>query len=183
MSNVSIFNTAAPYHIISYGTLLGTEFFQTFVGGIVSYKALARPQFSQLQQKLFPVYFGIQTTLPVVVALTYPASKLGLGTASGLHGVLADVNRWSVLVPLATIFATSLANMVFIGPATTKVMRERKHQETRDGKKYYDPAPHSEEMQKLNKSFSSLHGISSLLNLTGFIATLWYGVSIAARIV
>ncbi len=91
--------------------------------------------------------------------------------------------------------------MALIGPATTKVMRERKHQgmwlcvvrrseepandsesETRDGKKYYDPAPHSEEMQKLNKAFSSMHGISSLLNLTGFIATLWYGVSLAARI-
>ncbi|KAH7418260.1 hypothetical protein BKA64DRAFT_654029 [Cadophora sp. MPI-SDFR-AT-0126] len=182
MSDVSIFKTAAPYHIISYGTLLGTQFFQTFVGGIVSYKALARPQFSQLQQKLFPVYFGIQTTLPVVVALTYPASKLGLGTSSGLYGVFADVNRWSVLIPIATIFVTSLANMALVGPATTKIMRERKHQETRDGKKYYDPAPHSEEMQKLNKAFGSMHGMSSLLNLTGFIATLWYGVSLAARI-
>lgn len=171
------------------------------MGGIVSYKALARPQFSQLQQKLFPVYFGIQTTLPVVVALTYPASKLGLGISSGFHGVFADVNRWSVLIPIATIFVTSLANMALVGPATTKIMRERKHQgtvlvpfccqlgtrltcesETRDGKKYYDPAPHSEEMQRLNKSFGSMHGISSLLNLTGFIATLWYGVSLAARI-
>ncbi|CZS95742.1 hypothetical protein WAI453_001567 [Rhynchosporium graminicola] len=182
MSDISILRTAAPYHIISYGTLLGTEFFQTFIGGIVSYKALARPQFSQLQQKLFPVYFGIQTTLPVVLALTYPASKLGLGTSSGFRGVLADVNKWSVLVPIATIFVTSLVNMAVVGPATTKVMRERKHQETRDGKKYYDPAPHSEEMQKMNKDFSIMHGISSLLNLVGFISTCWYGVSIAGRI-
>ena len=100
---------------------------QTFIGGIVSYQALPRPQFSQLQQKLFPVYFGIQTTLPVVLALTYPGSLL-LGTKSGIAGVLADSSRWSVLVPLATLFGTSLANWTFIGPATTKVMRERKHQ-------------------------------------------------------
>jgi len=54
--------------------------------------------------------------------------------------------------------------------------------ETRDGKKYYDAAPHSSEMQKLNSGFATMHGISSLLNLTGYIATLWYGVSLGARI-
>jgi hypothetical protein len=81
-------------------------------------------------------------------------------------------------VPLATIFVSSLANWAFIGPATTKIMRERKHQgtnicrvvqtpggliwtnwelpETRDGRKYYDPGPHSTEMNKLNSAFSSM---------------------------
>lgn len=54
--------------------------------------------------------------------------------------------------------------------------------ETRDGKKYYDPAPHSTEMVRLNSAFSSLHGLSSLLNLGGFIATCWYGFSLAERI-
>lgn len=34
----------------------------------------------------------------------------------------------NVLVPILTIFATSLANLLFIGPATTRIMRERKHQ-------------------------------------------------------
>lgn len=54
--------------------------------------------------------------------------------------------------------------------------------ETRDGKKSYDPAPHSKEMVKLNKAFGKTHGISSLLNLAGFLATVWYGVSIAERL-
>jgi hypothetical protein len=96
------------------------------VGGVIAYKALARPQFSQLQQKIFPVYFGIQTALPVVLALTYPGTPLG--AASGFGGALAEVNRWSVLAPLATIFVTSVANLLFFGPATTRVMRERKVQ-------------------------------------------------------
>jgi hypothetical protein len=98
---------------------------QTFVGGIVSYQALPRPQFSQLQQKLFPVYFGLQTAFPAILALTYPGSKL-LSIQSGLQGVLAD--RWGALFPIATIFVTSLANWAFIGPATTRIMRDRKHQ-------------------------------------------------------
>jgi hypothetical protein len=54
--------------------------------------------------------------------------------------------------------------------------------ETRDGKRYYDPAPHSNEMRKLNTSFATIHGISSLLNLGGYLATIWYGVTLAGRI-
>jgi len=181
MPDLSIFKSPAPYHIISYGTLLGTSFFQSFVGGIVSYQALPRPQFSQLQRKLTPVYFGLQTAFTVVLALTYPGSHL-LGAPSGLRGTLADCNRWSVLAPLATTLATSIANLVFIGPATTKIMDDRKHQETRDGKKYYGPGPHSLEMEKLNSAFSTMHGMSALLNLVGYIATCWYGIALAERI-
>ena len=108
---------------------------QSFVGGIVAYKALPRPQFASLQQKIFPIYFSLQTALPVVLALTYPGLKTPLGTASGLNGTLAEVNRWSVLVPLLTIFTTSLANLLVIGPATTKIMQERKQQ----GKNNFSP--------------------------------------------
>ena len=131
----------------SYGTLLGTQFFQvcflsisepkdrltvslqSFVGGIVAYKALPRPQFSSLQQAIFPIYFSMQTALPIVLALTVPGERTPLGgTPSGLGGFLTEKNRVSVLVPILTIFATSLANLLFIGPATTRIMRERKHQ-------------------------------------------------------
>ena len=88
--------------------------------------------FSQLQQKIFPVYFGLQTGLPVLLALTYPAVRGLSSPASGLQGILDVANRWSVLVPVATMFITGLVNVVYVGPATTKVMRERKHQ----GKSY-----------------------------------------------
>ncbi|KAN0114965.1 protein of unknown function (DUF4149) domain containing protein [Hyaloscypha variabilis] len=179
MPDLSLFKSPAPYHIISYGTLLGTEFFQTFVGGIVSYQALPRAGFSQLQQKLMPVYFSLQTALPAVLALTYPGSKI-LGLQSGLQGVLAD--RWGALVPVTTIFITGLANWAYFGPATTRVMRERKHQETKDGKKYHDPGPHSTKMQQLNSSFNTMHSLSALLNLAGYVSTCFYGFSLASRI-
>jgi len=185
MPDLSILGSLAPYHLISYGTLLGTEFFQSFIGGIVAYKALPRAQFSSLQQAIFPIYFSLQTALPVVLALTYPGSHQTLASSSipsGLGGVLAESNRVSVLLPLTTIFATSVANLLLVGPATTKIMRERKHQETKDGKKSYDSPPHSKEMMKMNKAFGRLHGISTLLNMAGYFATVWYGVTLAERL-
>ncbi|KAI6246456.1 Xanthocillin biosynthesis cluster protein D [Erysiphe necator] len=178
MADTSIFNTRAPYHITALGLLTGTQFFQSFVGGVVAYKALPRSQFSQLQQKIFPVYFSIQTVLPVLIAITYPGP---VGKASGIKGVFE--NRHSVLIPISIILVTSSLNLLLVGPATTKAMRDRKVQETRDGKKYTDPGPHSEEMQRLNSLFSKLHGISSLLNLMGFISTISYSFTLARRIV
>ena len=126
-----------------------------------------------------PFYFGLQTALPAILALTYPGSKI-LGVRSGLQGVLAD--KWGAMIPVTTIFITSLANWAYFGPETTRVMRERKHQETKDGKKYHDPGPHSTQMQQLNSSFNIMHSVSALLNLVGYVATCWYGFNLADRI-
>lgn len=54
--------------------------------------------------------------------------------------------------------------------------------ETRDGKKAYDPAPHSKEMVALNKRFARLHGLSSLVNLVSFIATVYYGAVLSKKL-
>lgn len=173
----------APYHVLSYGTLLGSQVFQSFIGGVMAYRTLARPQFSALQQGIFPVYFTMQTALPVILALTYPGERDALGVGpSSVSGVLLDKHRVNTLLPLATILFTSLANLLIVGPATTKIMHQRKHQETREGKKSYDPPPHSKEMTRLNKSFARMHGISSLLNLAGLLGTVFYGVTLAERI-
>jgi len=175
MSGSSLFSPA-PYHILSYGTLLGTTFFHTFVGGIVSFQVLARPQFSLLMAKLFPVYFTMQTALPVVLALTYPGDSF---SQPGVAGVLENT---SVLYPIAATFLSALANLAVVGPATTKCMDQRKLQERKDGKKSYDAPPHSQEMTALNKRFSVLHGVSSLLNLGTFIGSVVYGFNLASRL-
>lgn len=77
---------------------------------------------------------------------------------------------------ITTILVTGVVNLAYVGPQTTEVMKLRKHQETRDGKKSYDAGPHSEEMKALNKRFGMLHGISSLVNLVGFLGMCWYGL-------
>lgn len=53
--------------------------------------------------------------------------------------------------------------------------------ERKDGKKSYDAPPHSQEMTALNKKFSILHGVSSLLNLGTFIGTIVYGFNLASH--
>ncbi|KAJ5095664.1 hypothetical protein NUU61_005020 [Penicillium alfredii] len=167
-----------PYHILSYGTLLGTQVFQSFVGGIIAFRALPRPQFASLQTAIFPIYFSMQTALPVVVGLT--ASRGG--QALGLSGLTAPENCCSTLLPMATVAVTGLVNLFVLRPLTTNVMRERKHQETRDGKKSYDAGPHSKEMLALNKKFGRVHGISSLVNMVSLIATVYYGAVLSKRL-
>jgi len=54
--------------------------------------------------------------------------------------------------------------------------------ERKDGKKSYDAPPHSQEMTALNKRFSVLHGVSSLLNLGTFIGSVVYGFNLASRL-
>ena len=74
----------------------------------------------------------MQTALPVVLALTYPgtssASGFGNSTPSSISGVMAVDNRWSVLVPLVVMTFTGAVNWLVVGPKTTAVMKERKHQ-------------------------------------------------------
>lgn len=127
MPDLSVLGTLPPYHLLTWGTLLGTEVFQSFVGGITAYRALPRAQFASLQSALFPVYFSIQTAAPVILALTYPGDRLR-NVPSGPSGLIAAGDKWGTLIPVLTIFATSLSNLVMVGPWTTRVMKERKHQ-------------------------------------------------------
>jgi hypothetical protein len=194
------------YHILSYGSFLGATLFQSFIGGVVAFKVLPRAQFSTLQKATFPVFFTLQSVLGLALMLTYPGEKLlGVGNQYirqnvGFSGLLVDSNRWPIFVPLATIFVTSVLNALVIGPATTKTMKERHHQgsgeilsltlsrihwhllETRDGKKYSDPGPHSKAMEQLNKSFGILHSVSTIINLTAFGCAIWYGFILGERL-
>ncbi|KAF2209264.1 hypothetical protein CERZMDRAFT_47401 [Cercospora zeae-maydis SCOH1-5] len=175
MAPVSSFSDPKAYHILTYGTLLGSNLFQTFLAGPVAYKALPRPSFSTLQQAIFPPYFTFQTALPLVLALTWPGEKIAAAGGAAEH-------RWTAFAPVFAMFATSLLNLLVLGPATTKVMKERKHLETKEGKRYYDPGPKSPEMQRLNSSFGKLHGASSLANVVGLGAMIWYGFALAAML-
>lgn len=104
---------------------------QSFIGGPVAYKVLPRSAFATLQTGIFPVYFGLQTALPLVLAITFPGVRNSLGrSGTGFAGVMDVVNRSAVLVPLATMFLSGLSNLIYFGPATTAAMRERKHQGT-----------------------------------------------------
>ncbi|KAA8898918.1 hypothetical protein FN846DRAFT_900005 [Sphaerosporella brunnea] len=172
MPLLSSLTAAGTWHLLSWGTLLGSQFFQSFIGGPVAFRALPRPMFAQLQAKIFPVYFSLQSALPLVVLLTHPSttksySELLLGTEAA--------------IPMLVTLVTSAINLGVVGPKTTKIMRARKVQETRDGRKYYEE-PVSEEMRFLNKRFGVVHGVSSLLNLVGLLSTAAYGIVLGSKL-
>ncbi|KAG6000940.1 hypothetical protein E4U21_004864 [Claviceps maximensis] len=177
----SILASAAPYHIISYGALLGTSFFHSFINGPTVFTVVERPVFSVIQAKLFPIYFGMQTAIPVILALTFPGNAL-LGVPSGPFGLLEMSSRWESLAPIASMFVTGLINLVVMLPATNKVIKERRGQAKRDGKEYYEEGPHSEEMRALSKKFGKLHGLSSLLNLVTIASAVAYGFTLGSRL-
>jgi hypothetical protein len=136
--------------------------------------------FSTLQKATFPAYFTLQSIAPVLMMLTYPSHTSSTwGWRPLLNGPGSDR---LALVLISTMLVTAVVNLVYVGPQTTEVMRLRKHQETRDGKKSYDAGPHSDEMQKLNKQFGMLHGISSMTNMIGFLGMCWYGVLVAEKL-
>ena len=133
MPSLASLSDPKAYHVLTYGTLLGSNLFQSFLAGPISFSCLPRPQFSTLQQKIFPPYFTFQTALPVVLALTWPGERITGVTSrkgTGWRGVLEEGNFWTALVPIGIMFGTSLLNLALLGPATTKVMRKRKHQGT-----------------------------------------------------
>ncbi|KAG9257280.1 uncharacterized protein F5Z01DRAFT_648317 [Emericellopsis atlantica] len=177
----SIFFSVAPYHIITYGTLLGTSFFHSFINGPVMFKTVERPVFSSMQQALFPIYFGIQTAAPVLMALTFPGNAL-FGLSSGVQGLVNQSQRYQSLLPMGVMFVTGVTNLFLLLPLVTGVMKERRGQAKRDGKEWDAAGPHSDEMQALNKRFGMLHGISSLLNLGTLIAAVAYGFTLGGRI-
>lgn len=134
MTFLSAISDYKAYHILSYGSLLGSTLFQSFIGGVIAFKTLPRPMFSRLQAAVFPVFFSVQTILPLIMIATYPGEKIaGIGGEyirenTGFGGVMAEGNRWSVLVPLASMVITSALNAFVVGPATTKTMKDRHHQ-------------------------------------------------------
>lgn len=108
----------------------------------------------------------MQAIIPAFLALTSP------------FPILSDK---SSLYILAFTSVTALINLLSIGPMTVKLMTDRKAQETKEGKKYYD-ADVSAEMKVLNKKFGMIHGISTLVNLGTLFAIGAYGVTLAAAL-
>ena len=124
----------ASYHMLLFGTLLGTELYQviildrenvhrplisqqSFVMTKVCYNALPMSAFTTLQKRVFPVYFRIQSFLLLSTALTIPP----YGPVS-LFTSLGDV------IPLGIGGAMAALNLLVWGPRTLEAMVERIHQ-------------------------------------------------------
>lgn len=104
----------APYHLLSYSTLLGMSFYQSFIVVKVVHRALPGRAFVTLQGRLFPIYFQLQTLYLFFTAATFPPY--------GPISLLKDPAS-AVLFSLAGV--GTLLNSFVYGPRTRQSMIER----------------------------------------------------------
>ncbi|EPQ61410.1 hypothetical protein GLOTRDRAFT_18389, partial [Gloeophyllum trabeum ATCC 11539] len=153
-------------YVLGYSWLFGM--------GIIALRALPRHQFGTLQHRTFPVYFVISMALSSFLMARWVFSHPDVVTHIARPNV-ADVAQFYAL---ATVFLSQAINYFVIGPMTSKTMFQRHKLEKEEGKSYDQPDV-SAQMKALNATFSSLHGISSLANLTAVIALAFHGLWIA----
>ncbi|CRK42296.1 hypothetical protein BN1723_019004 [Verticillium longisporum] len=106
-----------PFHLTTCSTLLGTQFFQSFINTKVCYQALHRSAVTTLQKHLFPIYFKVQSVLVLTTIITYPL---------GPRSLLSSPED---LVPLNLAVITACVNFLVFGPQRLTKMICCIHQE------------------------------------------------------
>ena len=86
---------------------------------------------------------------------------------------MPDILSKTSEVSLGISFVSTLLNLLYLEPTSTKVMFDR-YQLEDDGKK------DSDEYSEKAKSFGKLHGMSSLANLVSLLGGLIHGVRLAS---
>ncbi|OAV99280.1 hypothetical protein PTTG_07910 [Puccinia triticina 1-1 BBBD Race 1] len=168
LSPRSIFNLAL-------GVNVGSAVWVSTIGGVILYKNAPRPLFGNLQAKLLPQYFKMTAGLSALMLGIH--FKLGSSLHRSCNG--CSDSTYVLRYLLATMTVSSLVNLFYVGPKTTEIMFARHELEAAENKSY-DQEDASDRMKQLNKQFSKLHGISSGLNLIGFLVPsiflgLWTG--------
>ncbi|KAJ5912723.1 hypothetical protein N7504_001606 [Penicillium tannophilum] len=157
-----------PYHLLSYGALLGTELYQSFVNTKLCYRHLPMREFLGLNKRIFPVYFTCQIGLAALTAATRPPYSI----------VSLAADLWNA-APLVVVLAMGSLNYFVYGPKTTTVSFVRRA--------LYESENHSavddRKIQRVNKDFKRNHAMTIHLNAIALVATVWYGFSLSHAII
>ncbi|KAJ5902230.1 hypothetical protein N7495_002758, partial [Penicillium taxi] len=145
---------------------------QTFFNGIIAFKSLSRPAFGIHQAAIFPVYFSLQSFLPILVALTGLKSSQSAGDATNILSHL----YWC----MATVSIAGLINLIIFRPLTRNAVEARNLQGLMD-RRGNNPHFISPEKKALDRRFKYIHATSICINFGGLIATGQYG-SILAKL-
>jgi len=168
--------SADGLYLLAYGWVFGMSVWQTFFGGFIAYKALPRQHFSNLQHRVFPIYFSLSIVLTAVLLGLWVINHPDV-LAHPLNPRLADVAQ---AYALALVVGLQGSNSFVIGPLTSKTMYERQKLEKEEGKAPNEPGV-SANMKVLNKRFGYLHGASSLFNLWAVLSLGFHGLWIGGR--
>lgn len=160
-------NTKAPYHFLLYSIIFGGSTFHSFILSPIAFKNLSRAEFSNLQNKVFPIYFLGQALSPLLLGLTTPLRlcpfTIGLLAFSSATGMI----NYFVLLPWCKQ----------IKDQRNKLVSDKLHETIEGGE-----SKPTEEMIRLNKQFGKYHGISSLVNLLSIFSLGVYGVVLSKRL-
>ncbi|CCH61720.1 hypothetical protein TBLA_0F01780 [Henningerozyma blattae CBS 6284] len=89
----------AATHLLLFSFAFGGGAFYSYVASPIAFKTLERPAFSALQTKVFPIYFALQTTVPLVIMATAPVTLTTAGWSTlGASAVFGAIN-WGILLP------------------------------------------------------------------------------------
>ncbi|EPS29550.1 hypothetical protein PDE_04500 [Penicillium oxalicum 114-2] len=164
---LSTAGSVLPYHILSYGALLGTELYQSFVNTKICFQELPMREFLVLQRRLFPVYFKWQVGLAALTAATHPPCSI----ASIIH------DSWAV-IPLVVVIGTSSLNWLVYGPRTTQSAFVRRTLERGKDQAGVD----DQRVRQAQREFTFNHAMSIHLNAVAIVATVLYGISLSSRL-
>ncbi|KAJ5563036.1 hypothetical protein N7535_002516 [Penicillium sp. DV-2018c] len=158
-----------PYHLLSYGALLGTELYQSFINTKICYQALPMKEFIILQKRLFPIYFGTQVGLAALTAATRPP-----------YSIISLVRDPWGMASLAVVAVTGCLNWIIYGPRTTTASLVRRAlQESENNNSDSDGS----KTHRANRNFTRNHAMAIHLNAIAMIATVVYGFSLSATLV
>lgn len=140
-------------HELSFAAWFGSMFYTTFVVGIALFKNVPRQTFRDVQEVLFPRYF----------MLSLACILMQLVTAAQVFPSFGQ----SQMILLGVSLASTLLNIAWLEPATTKVMKERAELEKMAPSVASGFYPEGKEarLKTLGGQFGKFHGLSSLFNL------------------
>lgn len=146
-------------HLLLYSVAFGGGLMHSYVVSPIAFKHLKREEFSNLQNKVFPLYFAGQAVVPVLIGLTSPVAPhcaVPLLAASAVAGAL----NYLWVLPVCKQ----------IKEERNKLVADKKHEAIVEG-----AVQPSAEYTALSKQFGMYHGISSVLNLVSLVTLGAYG--------
>ncbi|KAE8259781.1 hypothetical protein A4X13_0g784 [Tilletia indica] len=153
-------------HYLIWATVFGASLWQGSIGAYTAFQALPRRDFGRLQAKLFPVYFALTSGGTALLAASFFVVHHGRILKSSTPASDPTIVQ---SIFLATASAAQALNYFVVGRRATQVMFKRHALEAAEGKDYNDPTV-SPQMKELSKRFGTLHGYSTMLNMTVFVA-------------
>ena len=99
-------------HVMCFGMWFGTLAWTSTVFGVVAFRHLPRQMFGSLQSHLFPKYFAVTASMPLLL----------IGTLYALSGGVPPMHEVRLLAIAAF---TAVANIAVAEPRATEVMFER----------------------------------------------------------